>query len=78
MCEKISKCCSCGYEWPTGSHGGHSCSQVLRQKINILENEKINLINIINDLLEQIESCNGTAQINVDSAKKLINKNQEL
>ncbi len=36
MSEKISKCCNCGYEWPTGTHGGHSCSEKLRSMIRTL------------------------------------------
>ena len=36
MSEKISRCCTCGYEWPTGTHGGHSCSEKLRQLIKTL------------------------------------------
>jgi len=26
---KMSECCSCGFQWPTGQHGGHSCSSYL-------------------------------------------------
>lgn len=26
---KMSECCSCAFQWPTGQHGGHSCSSYL-------------------------------------------------
>jgi len=29
--DDISRCCSCGYTWITGQHGGHSCSTQLRE-----------------------------------------------
>lgn len=36
MSDKISKCCTCGYEWETGTNGSHSCSGKLRATIRIL------------------------------------------
>lgn len=27
---KMSKCCTCGYEWRTGMHGSHSCVMELK------------------------------------------------
>ena len=30
---KISSCCTCGYSWPTGTHGEHSCSEVLFKRL---------------------------------------------
>lgn len=32
-----SKCCTCGYEWPTGQHGGHSCTDHLLDEIDRLK-----------------------------------------
>ena len=32
-----STCCTCGYTWPTGQHGGHSCTQVLQSRIDAAE-----------------------------------------
>ena len=29
-----SKCCTCGFEWKTGTNGSHSCSNTLQKKIN--------------------------------------------
>ena len=37
MTDKISKCCTCGYEWQTGQHGGHSCADKLSIRISALE-----------------------------------------
>ena len=25
MNDKLSTCCTCGFQWRTGTHGGHSC-----------------------------------------------------
>lgn len=36
MLNKTSKCFTCGYEWPTGTHGGHSCSENLKKKVKLL------------------------------------------
>lgn len=33
---KMSTCCSCGFQWPTGQHGEHSCSSYLRaENVNL-------------------------------------------
>jgi hypothetical protein len=42
---KLSTCCTCGFQWQTGQHGGHSCSSVLEAentnlKVRIAELEK--------------------------------------
>jgi len=29
-----SKCCTCGFEWKTGTNGSHSCSDTFQKKIN--------------------------------------------
>ena len=30
---KMSTCCDCGYQWPTGTDGGHYCAEVLTEKL---------------------------------------------
>lgn len=30
---EMSKCCTCGYEWKTGEHGGHSCAEILQKRM---------------------------------------------
>ena len=30
---KKSKCCTCGFEWEAGKHGGHSCSETLSERM---------------------------------------------
>ncbi len=32
----ISKCCSCGYRWETGTNGSHSCANELRKILDCL------------------------------------------
>lgn len=32
--KKTSKCCACGYEWPTGTNGSYSCSKTLQGRID--------------------------------------------
>ena len=29
-----SQCCTCGYQWPTGHDGSHSCSENLLKKLD--------------------------------------------
>lgn len=31
--KNISTCCACGYSWPTGKNGGHSCSEYLLKRL---------------------------------------------
>lgn len=33
---KMSRCCTCGHEWPTGTDGSHSCAQVMQIQITEL------------------------------------------
>lgn len=30
---KLSRCCTCGFQWPTGTNGSHSCSGTLEMKL---------------------------------------------
>jgi len=39
MSEK-SQCCTCGFEWETGKHGGHSCTDQLLKNIESLEEKR--------------------------------------
>lgn len=32
-------CCTCGYTWKHGHHGGHNCSVLLLEKIEKLESQ---------------------------------------
>jgi len=32
-----STCCTCGYSWPTGQDGSHSCSQLLKERLDALQ-----------------------------------------
>jgi hypothetical protein len=33
----IIRCCTCGYTWERGQHGGHSCSDALLKKLRAME-----------------------------------------
>lgn len=37
MNKAMSTCCTCNYQWRTGTHGGHSCSEHLLKRITELE-----------------------------------------
>lgn len=43
---KTHQCCTCGYEWKHGEHGGHGCSDYLLKKIASLKNVIKNMIRI--------------------------------
>jgi len=32
-----SECCTCGFRWRTGQHGGHSCAQQLREELDVTD-----------------------------------------
>lgn len=50
---KMSKCCTCGYEWPTGSHGGHSCSeQLLKEQEKLIHALKMG-VQLVDQILPQ-------------------------
>ena len=34
--EKTCTCCTCGYQWERGQHGGHSCSEHLKTRLDYL------------------------------------------
>jgi len=36
---KLSTCCSCGFQWPTGQHGEHSCSSYLSTENKMLKEQ---------------------------------------
>lgn len=43
---KLSTCGTCGYSWPTSTHGGHSCQVTMQKKINVLESALENALTI--------------------------------
>ena len=63
--ENIAVCCSCGFTWRKGLNGSHSCSVVLRQKLNMAERALANL-------LLQIESVDGTSQLDVTECESVL------
>ena len=34
------ECPKCGYQWPKGAHGGHSCSEILLRKLEAVKAER--------------------------------------
>ena len=32
--DEMCACCTCGYEWKKGLHGGHNCATYLQKKID--------------------------------------------
>jgi hypothetical protein len=33
---QVSTCCTCGYSWPTGKSGSHSCAGILEPRVHRL------------------------------------------
>lgn len=48
-----SECCTCGYRWRTGQHGGHSCAQQLREELDVTDK----LLATRDALLRSIPEC---------------------
>lgn len=49
----MSECCTCGYRWRTGQHGGHSCAQQLREELDVTDK----LLATRDALLRSIPEC---------------------
>lgn len=55
---EVSTCCTCGFEWKAGQHGGHCCGDVLVEKLEQAKQlERIN-IDSIAGLEKQLEQAN--------------------
>ena len=48
-----SECCTCGYRWRTGQHGGHSCARQLREELDVTDK----LLATRDALLRTIPAC---------------------
>ena len=44
---KLSTCCTCGYQWPTGQNGSHQCSIELLSKIETMAKALEKIKNIV-------------------------------
>lgn len=47
----MSTCCTCGYQWPTGTSGSHSCSVKMEETIARLrvENDQLHRLVYVTD-----------------------------
>lgn len=55
---KMSTCCSCGFQWPTGQHGEHSCSSYLQAENT---NLKARIVELEGSFASIIETRAGAA-----------------
>lgn len=70
--EDFCTCFTCGYKWRSGQNGDHSCSEKLRETV-LTQNVEIlvyaarlqNLEAAVKLLIERIQSCDGTAQVEI-------------
>lgn len=53
---KKSVCGSCGFQWPTGQYGGHSCSSYLRTENASLKARIVELEGIIKETMVIIQN----------------------
>ena len=49
----VRECCTCGFRWRTGQHGGHSCAQQLREEMDVTDK----LLATRDALLRSIPEC---------------------
>lgn len=45
------ECPKCGYRWPKGAHGGHSCSDLLLKKLEAVNAECLELVQTLKAIL---------------------------
>ena len=55
----ISTCCTCGYSWKTGTHGGHICSESLQAEIARVKRK-----------LETAEAVNHLSNLSLNAQEK--------
>lgn len=53
---KMSVCGSCGFQWPTGQHGGHSCSSYLRTENASLKDRIVELEKALTNIKKHQEA----------------------
>jgi hypothetical protein len=72
---KLSTCCSCGFQWPTGQHGEHSCSSYLRtENVNLkTEIAKLEILSITTDVQDGFDISEFEAEV-MDVAHKALEK----
>jgi hypothetical protein len=54
--DKISTCCTCGYSWPTGTDGSHSCIRALKKQRDLQLKTISQFAKLMDDILPQIGS----------------------
>lgn len=65
----MSECCSCGFKWPAGQHGGHSCTSYLSADNKALTAKVAELKAGLQGMIDQF-SYMGATQSDEDSILK--------
>lgn len=71
LMQKISTCCSCGYSWPTGTNGDHSCASVLQETVRELRKGiKAALTDVVQSLVKEDDGsiCSSLTHLNMAAA----------
>ncbi len=75
MKDNTSKCCTCGYEWLTGTDGSHSCSSVMVKTIETLK-DKAHKLDVtyfeINNIMNEGNKARCELRVEVERLKNLI------
>ena len=67
-------CCTCGYEWKRGLHGGHSCAETLLNKVKKLRSfVEVQALPIIT-LAADDYPLSSAAKMALTDAKALLNE----
>lgn len=70
---KMSTCCTCGYQWQTGKNGSHNCSVVLQSTVkNMQKVVKTALTNIVSSIVKQEDApCASSTHLNMAAVNLL-------
>ena len=60
----LSTCCTCGHTWKTGTHGGHSCAEVLAKQLHDSHAQIVAL----REALEQVKAASVELQERIKNA----------
>ena len=54
---EMSECCTCGYQWPTGQSGTHSCIRMLKDKIERMQETITEMDQVIHNQVVVMQSA---------------------
>ena len=76
MKSQKSKCCTCGFEWTSGTDGSHSCSAILRKKLVNYKKALSDLTHAVRQETSANKPCTELTQTAkaLNAAMELLNK----